>query len=140
MNTDGIISLISRIHGKAARFLVREMESRGMKGLVTSHGDILALLFRQGSVSMKEIAEGIGRDKSTVTALVDKLLDQGYVEKVRDADDSRIMLVSLTGKGRALEPHFREISECLLSDVFRGFSGSEREEVTALLQRIMDNL
>jgi DNA-binding MarR family transcriptional regulator len=30
---------------------------------------------------MKEIAEGIGRDKSTVTALVDKLLDQGYVER-----------------------------------------------------------
>jgi hypothetical protein len=49
MNTDGIISLISRIHGKAARFLVREMESRGMKGLVTSHGDILALLFARAA-------------------------------------------------------------------------------------------
>jgi DNA-binding MarR family transcriptional regulator len=140
MNTDGIISLIAGVHGKAARFLVREMEARGMKGLVTSHGDILALLFRQGSASMKELAEAIGRDKSTVTALVDKLLEQGYVEKARDADDSRVALVSLTRKGRALEPHFREISEALLSGVFRGFSRAEKETVTELLRRLRDNL
>jgi len=57
------------------------MAKRNIKGLVTSHGDILYALFQKRTLTMKEIAEGIEKDKSTVTALVNKLIAHGYVQK-----------------------------------------------------------
>ncbi len=84
MRTEHIISLISRIRDKANRLIVSELRVRNMPGLAPSHGDILILLFQSETVSMREIAEKIGRDKSTVTALIKKLIDIGYVEKRED--------------------------------------------------------
>jgi DNA-binding MarR family transcriptional regulator len=89
---------------------------------------------------MREIAERIGRDKSTVTALVKKLIDFGYVQKEQDRDDSRVTLITLTRKGRALRSDFEEISVILLERVYRGFSNGEKEVVIHGLERINANL
>jgi DNA-binding MarR family transcriptional regulator len=89
---------------------------------------------------MREIAKRIGRDKSTVTALVKKLIDFGYVEKEQDLNDSRVTLVKLTKPGRALRKDFDEISETLLQRVYKGFTEKEREVMVNGLERINGNL
>ena len=81
MNTNNIISLIATIREKSNKFIMREMNNRNIKGLVTSHGDILMALFKNEVLTMKDISEKIERDKSTVTTLVDKLVSIGYVTK-----------------------------------------------------------
>jgi DNA-binding MarR family transcriptional regulator len=98
------------------------------------------LLFHSEMVSMREIAKRIGRDKSTVTALVKKLIDFGYVQKDQDRNDSRVTLVKLTKSGRALREDFDEISKILLQRVYRDFTEEEKEVVIHALERINDNL
>jgi MarR family transcriptional regulator, organic hydroperoxide resistance regulator len=136
---DNIISLISAIRRKSNELIISEMAGHNIKGLVTSHGDILAALFEKKVLSMKEIAERIGRDKSTVTALINKLIKFGYVKKQSDPQDSRIVLVALTNKGRALQTDFYEISGKLLSTVYKGISDSEKMAVSAILNKIKQN-
>jgi MarR family transcriptional regulator, organic hydroperoxide resistance regulator len=140
MKTDQIISLISTIREKANRFIVQEMTSRGITGLVPSHGNILVFLFKNTTLTMKDLASMIGKDKSTITALVDKLVALGYVEKKKDEFDNRVVLVNLTEKGEALKPSFAEISNSLLSNVYDGISEEEKVQLVAILSKIENNL
>jgi DNA-binding MarR family transcriptional regulator len=140
METARIISLISRIRDKANRLIVNELRVRDLSGLAPSHGDILFLLFHLEPVSMREIAKKIARDKSTVTALIKKLMDFGYVEKEQDQNDSRVTLIKLTKSGRALRQYFDEISGILLERVYNGFTEKEKEVMIHGLEKINNNL
>jgi DNA-binding MarR family transcriptional regulator len=140
MNTADVISLIAKIRGKVNRFIEAEMAQQGLRGIVTSHGDILFALFQQPKLTMAEIAARIGRDKSTVTALVDKLAGLGYVVKERDTEDARVFYLTLTPKGRELQPSFEAISGKVLSVFYQNVSEKEKEELLRILTQIHQNL
>ena len=130
--------LIWRVREKANRFLVQELRNHNVEGLAPSHGDILWALFKNRSLSMKQLAEIIDRDKSTVTALVNKLIKLGYVRKTPDATDSRVLRITLTKKGEGLQDTLVDISGRLLEKFYKNLSEKERNDLAALLVKIND--
>ncbi|MGO4532462.1 MarR family winged helix-turn-helix transcriptional regulator [Paenibacillus sp. 2TAF8] len=139
MKTRDTISLISKIKEKTSRFILTEMAEQGIHDLATSHGDIIYALYNHQHMTMAEIAKNIRKDKSTVTALVDKLVRTGYVAKERDATDSRIVHVALTTKGEALQPIFEDISQRLLDTFYANVTDDEKKELLRILIKIHDN-
>jgi Mn-dependent DtxR family transcriptional regulator len=89
---------------------------------------------------MGEIARKIDRDKSTVTSLVRKLAELGYVRSGPSPSDSRMTMVMLTEKGGALENDFKEVSAMLKETIYRGGSLLEKEILARLLTRARDSL
>lgn len=140
METKNIISLIGEIRRSANNLILNELKSRGLDQLSTSHGDILARLQSGRELPMKEIAGKINRKKNTVTVLVEKLIQLGFVQKTVSREDSRVILVSLTPEGRELMPDFEAISQRLIDRTYRGFSERERQQVIGFLNRIKENL
>jgi DNA-binding MarR family transcriptional regulator len=140
MKTDHVIALISTIRDKANKLIDKELRARHIHGLAPSHGAILFELFHSATIPMKEVAKRINRDKSTVTALINKLTALGYVEKIKDPNDNRIMLVSLTKKGRELKPDFDQISNILLKRIYKNYSTQEKETIILGLERLLKNL
>lgn len=140
MKTTDAISLISKIREKVNRLIVSEMSKYGIEGIATSHGDIFYALYTKSRMTMAEIAEKIGKDKSTVTVLIDKLIKLGYVVKERDTNDARVIYVTLTPKGEKLEPIFRAISSEVLDLFYLGISENEKEELVRILNKIYNNL
>lgn len=140
MIANDVISLISKIRAKVNRHIEREMSRHGMEGIVTSHGDILYTLFSRQRMTMAELAGKIGRDKSTVTALVKKLEGLGYVQKERSAEDSRIVYVSLTQKGISLKPVFDRISDNIIETFYKGIPDNDKDELLRILEKIYGNL
>jgi len=63
---------------------------------------ILFLLYGGGAASMGELAAPVGMKLSTVTGIVDRLVEQGLVERGEDPHDRRVVLGSLTEKGQQL--------------------------------------
>ena len=139
MNSTDVISLISKIRGKVNRSIVSELSKQGVDGIVTSHGDIINALFKKSRMTMAEIAGKIGRDKSTVTALVDKLIRLGYVVKERDTEDTRVVYVTLTDKGNELKPIFEAISVKILDVFYLDITENEKEELVRVLNKILKN-
>lgn len=137
--TKRIISLISSIRNSSNKFLLAQLNNNGLKGLATSHGDILANLFETSPRSMQELAAKIGKDKSTVTALVDKLVAGGYVIKEKSLVDSRGVMVSLTPKGLELKPTTDKIGDDLLNIAYDGFNETDKQELIRLLLKMKKN-
>lgn len=89
---------------------------------------------------MMELANKIDRDKSTMTALVKKLVAMGYIETVKDKKDSRVTLVTLTKKGLQLKPDFDEISNILLQRTYGHCSSREKEVIVSGLEKLLRNM
>ena len=75
---------------------------------------------------MKDLASTIHRDKSTITALVNKLIKLGYIKKEQDEKDVRVTLISLTQKGREFKKDFDEISKEVIKKLYLGFDSKEK--------------
>ncbi len=139
-HSERILSLIYEIREKSNRLITEEMQEHEMEGLAPSHGAILIQLYKKKNVCMKDLADGIKKDKSTITALVNKLVKLGYVERVKSSEDSRITYLRLTEKGLQTEDSFFDISRNVLDKVYRNFETREREELLKMLEKISENL
>ena len=138
-NYNKTLSIISKIHSLSSIFLKKELEEKGLKELVSSHGNILFQLSVNEQLSMTEIASRIHRDKSTTTVLVKKLEKEGYVERIKNQDDNRSFYLKLTEKGLQYTKVTSEISSKLVSKAYENFSEEEKEATYALLSRICSN-
>ncbi len=133
-------ALVSRIRERVNRLLIRELERHDVRGLVPSHGQVMVNLFYHPQLTMTDLARRIDRDKSTVTALMDKLVELGYVEKFKDQGDQRVTWVRATSQGRALIPAFKQMQETYMKTLFQGMSPQEQETLVRLLARVYKNL
>ncbi|WP_429146616.1 MarR family winged helix-turn-helix transcriptional regulator [Anaerotaenia torta] len=130
---------MARIKQKANGVMLAELSQNGIKGIVASHGDVLLALFQKERMTMAEVADQIAKDKSTVTALVNKLISQGYVKKQRDYMDARIVYASLTPTGRELQPVFDQISERVQKIFYQSVTEEEKEELLRIITKIDSN-
>ena len=139
--TNAIIAIIANIHNSANKLIIEELKNHNLEGLVPSHGDILILLYQnEYGVTMNKITSSINKDKSTVTALVNKLVKMELIEKFKNENDSRSTMVRLTKKGLDTKSSVDKISEKLLGISYEGFSENEKEIVCSLLAKIKNNL
>lgn len=134
-----MVSVVARTRALANRYLVQQMGERGLEGLVTSHGDVLLQLFAEDGLPMRELAARVHRDPSTVTTLVKKLADAGYVRTERGVRDRRSVVVLLTERGRVLERDFQEISQSLLEVQRKGIDDARMEAAREVLLQMQEN-
>lgn len=139
-NPGSLVSSLGKTLAEANRFLTLCLHRAGLTDLVPSHGDILLHLFSHGPTPMQELAKAIGRDPSTVTALVRKLAAGGYVSTQKQEADRRVTKVLLTAKGKQLRGAFAGISQQLAQAQMRGLSEAQVEAACEVLRTVRDNL
>ena len=132
-----MLSLVSKIHEKGNRFIIEELKNNGVEGLVPSHGDILVCLYKNGKMTMKDIANSIHRTKPTVTVLVDKLEKLGYLKREASDEDNRSTNIVLTQKGEDFKAKFEKISEELNKMLYKNLSPEESELIEKLLRKVI---
>lgn len=131
-----IIMDISRL----LRYHVRSKETEA--GVMQSHAArlLMAHLAVGGEMSQLALAEKTHFSTPTVSILLRKMEEQGYVLRVPDPKDRRVMLVSLTQKGIAFDrEHLAHISE---NDrrATAGFTPEQEQMLVSLLLRMYENL
>lgn len=137
----GIVGCIARIRELSNLLIEEELAERGIKGILPAHGIVFGFLFQQdGPVPIKDVVAGVHRVKSTVTGILKTLERQGYVQKIPSREDSRVIHVRLTRKGRELQAPFEEISQKLLSSVCGNISKANRQLLVRLLGEVEENV
>lgn len=139
MVADDTLNAMSRSLALMNRFIADELHAHGLGGIVPSHGGILVELFKQDELPMGEIAARIAREPSTTTVLVRKLEESGYVALRKDPADKRVVLVSLTERGRALQPVFQRISDQLFEIAQKDISDGDWQVMRQTLRQVQRN-
>lgn len=133
-------SKISHLRYLSNHLIEEELNKREIQDLHTSYGSIMYALLNTESMTMKELAVKIDRDKSTLTALSKKLIKSGYVELTTNQEDKRSKLIRLTKKGKKVKLVFDEISEILNSKLWENISDEEADIFDTVLDKLINNL
>jgi DNA-binding MarR family transcriptional regulator len=91
-------------------------------------------------ITMGDLSRVLGVPFSTATRTVDWLVDNGYVQRLADPEDRRVVRVDLTDAGKEL---YRTMNDLLLESAelfLLNFSPDERKEFGRLLGKLVDNL
>ncbi|MEJ2158259.1 MAG: MarR family winged helix-turn-helix transcriptional regulator [Desulfobacteraceae bacterium] len=114
---------------KAAKSIERlDHASIAETGLQLSEFAIMEVLLHKGPLPINTIGHKVLLTSGTMTAAVNRLVDKGYVNRVRDVQDGRCFQVHLTAKGqRVIEQAFRQHVENL-ETVASVLTDHERDE------------
>jgi DNA-binding MarR family transcriptional regulator len=70
-------------------------------------------LWEYGSMSVKDLGSKLYLDSGTLTPLLKKLEDKGYVRRVRSKNDERLVIIELTDEGIALRDEAKKVPESM---------------------------
>lgn len=135
-----IVYFISRTKAEMIKFIDNKLKKNNLDVLIPSHGNILTALFESDRpLTMKEISKKIGKDKSTVTTLVNKLINLEYLEKEKSTSDKRVTYIKLTENARNIEDRFNHISSQVRETAYSNFTEEEKQEFLRLLKKLSTN-
>ena len=112
-------------------------ESLSKYGITPGQYGVLACLWKDETLSPKEIATILRVENSTISGVLDRMQKRGLIDRVLNPNNRRSITVKATKEGMALkEPVMKTIDE--LNDlVLRDFSPQEREEFIGYIKRII---
>ena len=86
--------------------------------------------------TVTELARSLGITVSSATIAVSKLIQKGFVRKVRSQKDSRIVRVYLTETGKGVDTYNRICRRQLVDEISRGLSDEEKKYVLLVIRRL----
>jgi DNA-binding MarR family transcriptional regulator len=123
------------IREMAAQTMVTSQIVAGHFGLHTTDLRVLDIIFMRGQVLAGELGAATGLSSGSVTALVDRLVKAGYVERCDDATDRRKVWVR--SRNDAIEP-IKEMfmpSQRRMYALWQTFTARELDTIASFLGR-----
>lgn len=100
---------------------------------------VLVALSQQDGLSVHELGDVMYLDSGTLSPLLRRIEARGFVTRTRPGGDERVVTVSLTPEGRALQADVATIVECM-SPAYGITSRDELDGLLASLHRITDGM
>jgi DNA-binding MarR family transcriptional regulator len=123
------------------RALRRKFDERIMAhGLSRTHWRILAYLFRDPGMSQTELAKCLELERMTVGLALDKMEENGLVERHRSPTDRRMQLVYALPKAMDLLPELRRKADATYAELLRGMPNERIAEFRKTLELLAANL
>lgn len=86
--------------------------------------------------NMTTVAKSLHVTTGTLTISINSLVKKNYVERVRSEEDRRVVLVSLTEKGKKAFLHHRQFHDKLVNEIVEQLSDEEKRVLGKALNRI----
>ena len=107
----------------------RAMRTEEYKDVTTNDMHVIEAIGMEGAKNMTSVARSLEVTTGTLTIAINSLVKKGYVDRVRSEEDRRVVLISLSEKGRRAYLHHRRFHEQMIESVV--------EELTEEEQRIL---
>jgi len=120
---------------------IRSRQLAKQTGLTTAQLVVLRTIARLGEVTTRTISLEVSLSPATVTTIMDRLSDRGFVDRYRSPIDRRVVYTRLTPKGTATLSAAPALLQELFTERFRVLPLVERETIVKTLEdvaRMMD--
>jgi DNA-binding MarR family transcriptional regulator len=131
--------LMAKIRQVSERIFLRKLKDYGIE-INPAQGRIMFALWQKDGIAINELVKKTKLEKSTLTSMLDRLEQMGYVKRQRSRKDRRKILICRTKKDKAMESKYVEVSQELTRLFYKGFSETQIDRFEQDLQRILNNL
>jgi DNA-binding MarR family transcriptional regulator len=119
-----------------ASFLAFARQSRSVAGTRPGRFAMLTLINENPGISQTALGRAAGRDKSTLTPVLNDLVRRGWIRRERNRDDRRTYLLTLTPRGKKKLAELNACARRHERNLDRIIGPDERARFLAILRRI----
>jgi len=101
---------------------------------------VLDYLDSQGASRMTDLAHFMEVTTAATTGIIERLVKSGYVRRIFDTGDRRIIKIELTAKGEGLTKKINQQRHRMIMKTFSKISGKERQDYMRMFSRLHDIL
>ncbi len=130
---------MAKIRQVSERIFVRMLKEYGIE-INPAQGRIMFALWQKDGVAINELVQKTKLEKSTLTSMLDRLEEMGYVKRRRSRQDRRQILIYRTEKDKVMERKYVQVSQEMTVLYYEGFLGGEINRFEQDLKRILNNL
>jgi len=131
--------LISKIRQISERIFDKKLKNYGI-GLNAAQGRIIFSLWQNDNISIRELAQRTALGKTTLTSMLERLEQSGYIVMKADTMDKRKTLVVLSEKIKNIESRHKTVSKEMTDLFYKGLTEKEIDDFENTLKRILSNL
>ncbi|PWJ76917.1 DNA-binding MarR family transcriptional regulator [Pseudaminobacter salicylatoxidans] len=140
MNLDGTDRLGFLIHD-AARLMRKRFEALGSRhGLSSAQWRLLVRVVKSEGVTQARLAELLEVEPISVSRLLDRMEEGGWIERRQDLNDRRVRLIFPTDKSRQAFEAIKGVAGEVFEQALTGLSTAERQTLIRGLMTLVDNL
>ena len=99
---------------------------------------VMMVMWEKEEVSSREMAEYLHLDYGTLTPVLKRLEQTGYITRQRSDEDERTLKLTITEKGRGLKDKAAGIPSCIAASV--GLTKEEFETLYRLTYKALNNM
>jgi DNA-binding MarR family transcriptional regulator len=107
------------------------------KDLTAQEVHTIMLIGRLDAPRMTELAERGHVTQGTMTVMVNKLVRKGYVRRMRDAGDRRVVRVTLTARGRQADKTHIALHKQMIDGILGALTEAEQEQAVQLIRKVV---
>jgi DNA-binding MarR family transcriptional regulator len=138
LDDSGLVHLVGYAASRAALEL-RKVFARHMEpfDLRIAEFTILMLVATNGDVNQKQLGRALDISPPNMAVTLDRMVERGWVERVRSTHDRRAQHIHLTAKGRTLAERARRVSLTMEAPQLVVLSQAERALLIELLRKLV---
>ncbi len=130
---EAVLGIVDELNG-AMRLLRCSATGRMVKqGISMTHLHVMWRLEESGELPMSRLAEFLDVGLSNATGLIDRMEERGVVERLRESDDRRVVLVRLTPTGQATLDEIQIMKRDLMSEILDRLDAAQLNRLRAAL-------
>lgn len=126
--------LIRRLHQLSTQVFLQRVREAGYDLTPVQFAALDALRHRPG-IDQAGLAQAIGKDRATVGAVADRLVQKELVTRIVSDRDKRSRELALTGEGEATLAALEPVVERLQKEILPGLDAAEYEAFIALARK-----
>ncbi len=128
---DVILFILSKAYQKVYATFKSKTQSYGMTPMQAL---VLHALYEEEGLSAGELGKRLALDSATLSGVLDRMADGGWIIKTPAKDDRRVLSIQLTDKAHSYREQFLAGTEALNLDILSQFSVEERLLLIRLLK------
>jgi DNA-binding MarR family transcriptional regulator len=128
---DDVVPLLARLR----EAWVAKLHAHGMS---MTHHQVIAILESEGAIPMGRLAERLGVSLPSASGIVERMVERGLVERLRDADDRRVVLVRLSPAGRRLVREFHAVRRAQMRRLLDQLDAVQQQRLLLAIRDIRD--
>ncbi|MBQ4437108.1 MAG: MarR family transcriptional regulator [Clostridia bacterium] len=106
-------------------------------GLTYTQYIVFLVLWEKDGISVSEIGEQLMLDNGTLSPLLKKMEQAGYIERRRSREDDRVVEITLTEEGRALQEKAKDVPSRVAGCI--DLPPEKAQTLYALLYELLEN-
>jgi DNA-binding MarR family transcriptional regulator len=130
---DLIVETVIYLESESRR-LARSQSAR--LGITATQLNVLQLLAEIGSLSLSELSRRLAAQNSSVSGLVDRMVQAGLIAREQSADDRRVWRIRLSEAGLEMARSAEVAPWGILRRALATLDGREKDQLVAILQKV----